>query len=697
MDREMDHEKQTAERVYHMVKKLMSLLLMMTLLTGIIPAFAESTDEVVLPEEEAFMDDDTASEAFMDDESEEEEYVFPDYSYEELTVGNPTPVEGHFFTELWGNNTSDMDVRKLITAYNLVTWDDEQGMYTMNPASVSGVVALDDSDGNRVYVINLYSDMYYSDGSQITAKDYAFSLLLSISPAIAQLGGKPLRDDYLVGYEEYMSETTSVLSGLRVVSDSELMITIRGEFLPFFYELGLLDCYPYPIHVIAPGCSVKDDGEGAYIDGPFSAELLQQTIMDQETGYLSHPSVVSGPYTLTSFDGETVEFEINPYFKGDANDELPMIQKLKLITVSNDTMIEQLKNGEVGLLNKVTRADSITQGSALLSTGYYGLSNYPRVGLTFISFCCEKPTVSSQTVRQAIASCLDKDQLISEYAGNYGLRVDGYYGLGQWMYQLMSGTMAYPVKEPEDSSAQAQKAYEEELAAWQELNLDNLKTWQLDTKAASTMLEKDGWKLNKEGIREKDIDGKTIELKLKLACPEGNTIITSMEKHFVPYLKEAGIELELISMNVNEMLGQFYHHTPRTVDMYYLGSNFDTIFDPASHFRPSVSGGLGWNFTNFEDETLYQIALDMRKTESGDLLNYCKKWVAFQERFTETMPVIPVYSNVYFDFYPTILHEYYPSETSTWSEAIIPAYLSDAEDLEEEEEELDEDEVVFDD
>ena len=46
----------------------------------------------------------------------------------------------------------------------------------------------------------------------------------------------------------------------------------------------------------------------------FTEELLRQTILDPETGYRSHPKVVSGPYMLTSWDGSTAEFEVNPYY-----------------------------------------------------------------------------------------------------------------------------------------------------------------------------------------------------------------------------------------------------------------------------------------------------------------------------------------------------------------------------------------------
>jgi hypothetical protein len=85
----------------------------------------------------------------------------------------------------------------------------------------------------------------------------------------------------------------------------------------------------------------------------------------------------------------------------------------------------------------------------------------------------------------------------------------------------------------------------------------------------------------------------------------------------------------------------------------------------------------------------------MRQTEPGNLLGYCQKWLAFQQRFAEVKPMIPLYSNVYFDYFPTILHNYYPSGTATWTEAVLSAYLSDAEDAEEEE--LGEGEVTFDD
>ena len=73
----------------------------------------------------------------------------------------------------------------------------------------------------------------------------------------------------------------------------------------------------------------------------------------------------------------------------------------------------------------------------------------------------------------------------------------------------------------------------------------------------------------------------------------------------------------------------------------------------------------------------YHYAVLMRRTEPGDLLQYCKYWLEFQKRFAEVLPMIPLYSNVYFDFYTNTLHDYAVDAVSTWAQAIVPAYLAE--------------------
>ena len=228
------------------LQRLLCLLLSLLLLTQA-PLLALAEDDPEAPEAE--------------EAAAEEEVEFPD----ELIVGHPTVTKGDFFTELFGNDTADIDVRALIHGYNLVNWDQNQGTYVMDPSVVKEYrVVLDELD-NKTYQIMLWDDLYYSDGTAITAWDYAFSILLMMSPEVEEIGGKIYRAEHLLGYDDYIATRRKVLAGeeltdddiislggVEVHSDHELWITLDPEFLPYFFETGLLMSVPYPISVIAP-------------------------------------------------------------------------------------------------------------------------------------------------------------------------------------------------------------------------------------------------------------------------------------------------------------------------------------------------------------------------------------------------------------------------------------------------------------
>lgn len=623
--------------------------------------------------------------------------------YDELVVGSTTALSGSFFTEMWGNNTSDVDVRMLLHGYNLMEWKTALGNYGIDDSVVSGIAAYSDSNGNHTYTIALYDNLYYSDETPITAYDYAFSILLSVAPEVAAIGGAVNDSDYIVGIDDYKAGLTEVLSGVRVLSDRQLAITIKSEYLPFFYEMALLDYNPYPIHVIAPGCEVADDGQGVYIrnideeieEPIFTAELLKETILNPETGYLTHPSVVSGPYVLTAYDAETrtANFEINEEYKGNSQGMLPQIPRLVFKTVENETMIEELLSGEVGLLNKCVNAETLTEGMRLVAENAISVSNYARSGYSFISYACEQEAVASEKVRQAIAHCFDKDTFVADYVRNFGLRVDGYYGIGQWMYQLVEGSLAAPVEAPAEGATEEElAAYEAELAIWDELSLDNMKIYDLDLTAAGQLLVDDGWTLNLQGeafdpqkdeIRCKKIEEELVALDLNMIYPEGNAIGEYMDA-FIANLAEIGVKLSVEAVPFNDLLEVYYRQTERECDMIYLATNFAYVFEPSSTFSIEDAYQGENNRTGIVDEKLYELAVDMRKTEPGDVLSYCQKWVAFQEYYSEVLPTMPIYSNVYFDFYSPNLQEYYVGANVSWAQAVVGAYLGDVMEVEEE-------------
>ena len=608
-----------------------------------------------------------------------------EYNLKSLIVGSTTALSGTFFTDQWGNNTSDLDVRLLLHGYSLANWQSGMGGYEVDEGVVNGFVVIENENGDRTYNISLQRDLYYCDGTPITAKDYAFSILLSMAPEIAAIGGQTNGTGYIVGSDEYKARTADVLAGVRLLSEYHLNVTVKAEYYPFFYELALLDFKPYPINVLAPGCEVKDDGEGVYISGPFSAALLQTTILDPDRGYQAHPMVTSGPYKLVEYRDGEAEFAINDYFKGNKNKTVPTIEHIYYKQADNTNMIDLLKSGEFDLLNKCTNVDTVDKGTALVGRGLFNVSKYARAGLTLIDFCCEKPTVSSQAVRQAIAYCFEKDQFIDEMVGDHAVSVYGYYGKGQWMYQMVNGNLSNGLKKPgADASAAEKQEYEETKAAWNELTANELPQYEMDLNTAARLLDDDGWTLNEKGgafdpshdtVRCKNVNGKLVKLALTMICPDNSKATTVFEDTLTENLRKVGITLTVKPIPMENLLSLYYRREARDCDMIYAGTNFGWVFEPTYAFDPADADTGMVNVTAIRDEELYELAKSMRETDPGDRLTYCQKWIAFQQRFAEVLPAIPVYSNTYYDFYTTQLQNYKVQNQMTWTEAIVESWL----------------------
>ena len=212
--------------------------------------------------------------------------------YDKLTVSTTTPFSGNFLSDALGSNLSDQDVRRLIHGYSLVYWDSATGSYQFNPKLIGAASMSEDGTG---YIFALTEGLTYSDGTPITAKDYAFTLLLLGSSELQEATGSREDMSRILGGRDYQEGKTFELKGVRILGDYQFALVVDPEFMPYFYQLKALDVSPLPISVIAPGCEVKDDGKGAYIEGDFSAEVLEDTLLNPADGYISHPSVTSGP------------------------------------------------------------------------------------------------------------------------------------------------------------------------------------------------------------------------------------------------------------------------------------------------------------------------------------------------------------------------------------------------------------------
>ena len=585
-----------------------------------------------------------------------------------LRVGNATPTTGKFFTTLWGGTTSDLDVQELLYGYEPVRYDIGTNRFVYDRSIVQDAIATEDAEGNRNYLIVLYDDLKYSDGTAITAWDYAFSILFRMDPAIAETGGQPADFSWIVGAEEYLNGSCPVLSGVHVIDNDMIRITAKAESLPYFYELNRLRIIPYPISEIAPGITVQDEGEGVFLSGKLTADMIRENVLDPEKGTMSHPQIVSGPYILEAYDGKTAIFGINPYYKGTESGYIPHIRKIEYTKAEQTEMVGQLAADEFGLLNKVTFLPNILEGVQLRTeTDRIDAQNYMRVGLTMLWFAENSQLAGEPEIRKAIAYCFDREKYIRDYVGPYGLQTDGFYGLGQWMFLQASGLKQSDVNE--DIPEEERKALEE---AYKGITLDGLTKYTLDPAEASRLLEEAGWKLNSAGQRAKEINGETVPLQLTMGIPESQEAEEGLRNTLLTHLWEIGIDVKIQKLSMQE-IEKIYRGETDGADMVFFGENFSLVFDPEL-LRTSI-----------EHEELYEMALETVRTEPADGAAFLRKWVKLQERITETLPMIPVYTNVYFDFFSRELHDYRITEAVTWGEAITASRIGDAEEIGEEE------------
>ncbi len=252
--------------------------------------------------------------------------------------------------------------------------------------------------------------------------------------------------------------------------------------------------------------------------------------------------------------------------------------------------------------------------------------------------------------------------------------------------------------------------YDTAVAAWKALSNEwdgTLVKYTVDLSKANALLDSAGWTLNRNGeayqagvddVRcKKAEDGSIIALDLKMMYPAGNHMAEIMQTavrgeesaapndvepgvaagSFIDNLASVGIKLTLVPEAMEDLLKSYYRQTERTTDMIYLATNFHVIVDPSiTYSTDKTKNHQIWNNTYSDDEDLYYRAVNMRKTEPGDIFEYVSKWVSFQERYNEVLPTIPIYSNIYFDFYNQYLQNYYITGQVTWSQAILPAYFA---------------------
>ena len=633
------------------LKKLLSLLLAGAMAFSVA---ACSQDQGVTNNPDASSA--AASDAASSGADASDESVRPTEPTGQLVIGTTTDLESDFYDASFNNSATNYKLYDLLHGYGTVV-SDIDGAFMYDPTVVKSHEEVENEDGTKTYTVTINDGLVWSDGTPITAKDYVFQLLLESSPEMNQVDGYPSQAGYsLVGYDAYFAGETENFAGVHLVDDMTYSVTVKAEELPYHYDITYASAAPRPMHVIAPDCDVVDSAEGASITGDFTADLLLKTINDPDTGYRYNPSVVCGPYMFDSYDTASRQgtVVVNPNYAGDYRGVKPVIEKVIIKTVKNDTMINELASGSVDLLFQCSGADTINGGLDLVDQGKAEKNTFFRNGYGKIQFDCSQFPTDSQNVRQAIAYCLDRGEFARQYSGGYAAVVHSYYGLAQWEYQ--------------------------ESKTWID---ENLETYEKNIDKAKELLEADGWNKNADGsdysgtgTRYKEVDGELKPLVIEWANTDGNPVSELLATMLPEAMTEAGMELKATTMDFPTLSACISHSGDKIYNMYNLATGFALASSPWYYYSTDpvwMQGGYNSNW--IVDKDLEAAAYALKPIAYDDDAAWLPAWQNFIKVWNEKLPDVPLYSDEYYDFYSTRLKGWSSSSVWEWSRAVLDAWV----------------------
>ena len=568
----------------------------------------------------------------------------------QIIYGSTTELSGDLGNAWWTNNAADKTVRDLIDDYDVVVTD-QGGEFVYNETVVKDVTSEENEDGTKTYTVTINEGLVYNNGDPITAADFCAYELVALAPVTKEDGAKTT-GEIIVGGTQYQNGEVNYISGLRLLDEYTYSITISANFLPYYFDMTYASLRPIALKQYASApLTVKDDGEGVYLDG---GELVKEEV--DAARWIYTDRISAGPYTLVDFDQSslTATLKINPNYAGNFEGQKPSVETILIVKANQETMLDALKTGAIDFLATLTDGDQINAALDLEEQGGFTTVSYERNGYGKLMFQCDFGPTQFKAVRHAVAYLLDRNEFANQFCQGFGSVVDGPYGLAMWMY----------------------KESKEELG-------EKLNTYSYSLDSAIAELEADGWVLDAEGnpyvegLRYKEVtpeeagdykhnvtlaDGRILmPLIIEWSSSEGNSVSELLAVMLAngEQVAQAGMQINQNIMSFDDLLNYMYRDSSvgeqygiKTYGMYNLATNFTAAYDMSFNYAlPSTEYyemGYNTNFTN--DEKLDQLSMDMvYSVEAGDSEAYRQLWVDFIVEWNDYLPEVPLYSNVYYD------------------------------------------------
>ncbi|HLB26920.1 MAG TPA: peptide ABC transporter substrate-binding protein [Dehalococcoidia bacterium] len=237
------------------------------------------------------------------------------------------------------------------------------------------------SDDGTVYTFHLRRGVKFHDGSrQVTADDFKFSMQRSLDPDTLSTVGEVYLDD-IVGAKEFASGDTNDVSGIKVVDEYTLEITIDAAKTYFLAKLT------YPTAFVVDQREVGDSS------------------CFRDTEWTLKPNG-SGPFMLEEWQlGQRIVLTANPAFYLEPK---PSLARVTYVLAGGSPLV-MYENDEIDITGVgINDIERIRDSSVPLNAEFTETAS---LDTYYIGFNTQEPPFDDPNVRRAFAMTIDKDVL----------------------------------------------------------------------------------------------------------------------------------------------------------------------------------------------------------------------------------------------------------------------------------------------
>lgn len=515
--------------------------------------------------------------------------------------------------------------------------------------------------GDKTYTVELEKNIRWSDGSKVTAENYVASILLFSGSAAKKTGAAGKPGSYYVGAEEYAE--TGVFEGVRLIDEQTFSVTVSAEHVPYYWEYSYLDIYPIDIELWLPeGVAVKDSEAGCSFTLPklLTAEHINAVRFNNS----SCRSL--GPYIFEGIDNNVAVLKKNPNYIAEDKRSDPKIEEI--LFVQTDGTVSALENGEVDIVLGVEASHEVTD--LLEKNESFSVSEYGASDITDLVFQCDIGPTGFLEVRRAVANLCDRHGFASVLSGD-GATVPEF---------VFSDALENML-----SSAFRPNYYRKSTDKAKALLADG--GWVLNA-AGQSYTSGLRYKLVSEEEAEDCIDAVVLEdgrilmpLRLRFACAENSGCIPFFED-LAASAEEVGMEIvwteldeEILSDRLTRNAADGIAYAVPLYNGYLIEIPVDTRGDLSVRWTSdwrAVSEGR--NICYFTDAELCDLALKL-SFASENSEEFSKILTDHTERWSNTVPELPLSRGRVCDVYSAGLSGYEASSERPFSVAVLEAWM----------------------